>query len=229
MGKENIEDIVGKRIGIYDVIYECDFKSNDGHRMFHIRCSECGWESNIQMHQIKYKTACKHKNRFGKYIDNKQKWKNKRIYSIYFGILNRCYNKNEKSYRWYGAKGIKVCEQWIEDPASFEFWAINNGYSDNLTIDRINENKDYCPENCRWITRSNNAKYKSTTKITEVDGEKHTGKDWAKLLNLGPNTINKMLRENSEEKVKEFIRRRLKDLTKTRRSHQTWMNVYDLE
>lgn len=51
--KERKETIIGTRIGLYDVLYECDFKSNDGHRMFHVKCSECGWETNMQMHQIK--------------------------------------------------------------------------------------------------------------------------------------------------------------------------------
>lgn len=62
------ESIVGTRQGIFDVMYECDFKSNDGHRMFHVKCSECGWESNIQMHQIKYTTVCRHTDSAGNYI-----------------------------------------------------------------------------------------------------------------------------------------------------------------
>ena len=97
-----------------------------------------------------------------------------------------------------------------------------------MTIDRIDETKDYCPENCRWITLKNNSKYKSTTKITTVDGISHTGKEWADVLGLGINTINLMLRNYPEEQVQEFIRRRMADMNKTRRSHQTWMNVYGL-
>lgn len=98
-----------------------------------------------------------------------------------------------------------------------------------MTIDRKDESKDYSPDNCRWVTLSDNAKYKSTTRIIEVDGIEHTGREWPRFLNLGSNTINQMLREYPEEQVKEFIRLRLKDLTKTRHSHQTWMNVYGLE
>lgn len=222
-------NIVGTKIGIYEVLYECDFKSNDGHRMFHVRCSECGWETNIQMHQIKYTKKCKHKNRFGKYITPGKIWNNKRLYFIFKGMLDRCYNSKEKNYRWYGAKGVKVCGEWIQNPKSFEEWALDNGYKEGLTIDRIDESKDYSPENCRWITNEDNAKYKSTTRIIEVDDIQHTGREWPDLLNLGTNTINTMLRKYPEEQVKEFIRRRLQDLTKTRRSKQTWMNVYGLE
>lgn len=223
------ENIVGTKIGIYEVLYECDFKSNDGHRMFHVKCTKCGWETNKQMHQIQYVKECKHKNRFGEYIALGKTWKNKRIRNIFKGVLDRCYNPNDKNFKTYGGKGIKVCQEWIENPKLFELWSLENGYKDNLTIDRIDSNKDYCPENCQWITLSDNAKYKSTTRIIEVDGIEHTGREWPNFLILGTNTINKMLREYPEEQVKEFIRRRLKDKTKTRRSHQTWMNVYGLE
>lgn len=229
MGKRSEQNIVGTRIGLYDVLYECDFKSNDGHRMFHVKCSECEWETDMQMHQIKYTKECKHKNRFGNYIEPGKIWGNKRLHNIFQGMLDRCYNPKERAYRWYGAKGIKVCDEWLQNPKSFEEWALNNGYQKGLTIDRKDESKDYSPENCRWITLSNNAKYKSTTKIIEVDEVEYTGREWPNFLNLGTNTINKMLREYPEEQVKEFIRQRLQDLTKTRRSHQTWMNVYGLE
>ena len=67
MSKRKEENIIGTKIGIYEILYECDFKSNDGHRMCHVKCSECGWETNKQMHQIKYVKECKHKDRFGNY------------------------------------------------------------------------------------------------------------------------------------------------------------------
>lgn len=229
MGKRKELNIVGTRQGIFDVLYECNFKSNDGHRMFHVKCTECGWESDIQMHQIKYTKECRHKDRFGKYVTSVKVWSNQRLCHIFKGMLDRCYNQNNKTYRWYGAKGIKVCCEWLDNPASFEEWALSSGYEDGLTIDRKDEDKDYCPNNCRWITSQENAKYKSTTNILEVDGIFHTGSDWAKELNLGTMTINKFLRNYPKEQVKEFIRRRLKDKTKIRHSHQTWMDVYDLK
>ena len=231
MGKRNNKQIVGARIGLYDVLYECDFKSNDGHRMFHIKCSECGWETDARMHQINYLSKqCTHINnakgysyRHGHHI------KNAKLNKIFSGIINRCYNPNEKSYRWYGCKGIKVYQEWIDNPESFEEWAIKNGYEDGLTIDRIEEDKDYCPDNCRWITREDNSKYKSTTALLVVDDMVYTGREWADVLSLGTNTINTMLRKYPKEKVIEFIRRRLKDMAKTRPYKTTWMKVYGLE
>ena len=222
------ENIVGTRQGIFDVMYECNFKSNDGHRMFHVKCSECDWETNMQMHQVKYITKCCHINSSGNYIVS-YPWKTKRIGHIFRGMKQRCYNSKDKTYRWYGAKGIKICKEWLDNPLVFEEWSLSHGYQDNLTIDRIEENKDYSPENCRWVTNENNAKFKSTTRIIIVDGEQRTGREWADVLHLGTNTINMLLRSFSEEKVKQFIKERKKDFTKHRKSHQTWFDVYGIE
>lgn len=79
-----------------------------------------------------------------------------RLYDIWCGMRQRCYNPKNKRYKYYGAKGIKVDPPWDEfEP--FYYWAINNGYAENLTIDRKNSNKNYNPENCRWITVGENS------------------------------------------------------------------------
>lgn len=199
--------------------------------MFHIKCSECGWETDAQMHQINYLgKQCTHINnangysyRHGNHI------KNERLRRIFRDMINRYYNPKNKAYRWYGAKGIKLCQEWINNPKSFEEWSIANGYEDNLTIDRIEEEKDYCPDNCRWITIQDNAKYKSTTALLIVGNMVYTGREWADVLSLGTNTINTMLRNYPKEQVIEFIKRRMKDMTKTRPNKTTWMKVYGLE
>lgn len=82
-----------------------------------------------------------------------------RLYSIYFDMKQRCYNPNNQHYRWYGEKGIDICEEWLGDNGLQNFfeWALDNGYNDNLTIDRIESDKGYYPENCQWITQSLNS------------------------------------------------------------------------
>lgn len=226
------ENIVGTRQGIFDVMYECDFKSNDGHRMFHVKCSECGWESNIQMHQIKYTTICHHTDSVGNYIIPCA-WKNKRIGNIFSGMKQRCYNSKEKSYRWYGAKGIKICDEWLKNPLSFEEWSLTHGYQDNLSIDRLESDKDYCPENCCWLPLGENSQKAGVVNWLEIDGNKMTGREWADFLGLGMMTINKYLRAYPEEKVKELISAVMANpllvQNHVRKSHQTWFDVYGIE
>ena len=84
-------------------------------------------------------------------------WNNKRIEKIFKNMIQRCYNKNNKDYKWYGGKGIVICDEWRNNPKSFEEWAMDSGYDDTLTIDRIDEDKNYYPDNCRWILGSQNS------------------------------------------------------------------------
>lgn len=80
-----------------------------------------------------------------------------RLHRIWRGIKQRCYNQNSSMYKWYGAKGVVMCEEWRESFATFAAWAMANGYSDDLTIDRRQKTDSYSPEHCRWVTRAVNA------------------------------------------------------------------------
>jgi hypothetical protein len=79
-----------------------------------------------------------------------------RLYWIWRDIIKRCYNPNCKCYKWYGGKGVIVCDEWKTEYSNFRDWALANGYADELTIDRINPEKNYEPSNCQWITQSEN-------------------------------------------------------------------------
>lgn len=218
-------------IGIYELLHECDYKSKYGNKLYRVKCKMCGYETEATYSQIKrYSQICHHKNKFNRYIfgEHTVYWKNKRIQIIFSDMKDRCYNENCKDYKWYGAKNIKIYDEWLLNPSLFENWAINNGYKENLTIDRIDSSKDYSPENCRWILKEDSAKYKSTTNLIEVNGEIHSGRDWSKICNLGINTINKMFKKYGEHITKEFIKARLKDMTKIQEYNTNWLDLYNI-
>ena len=81
-----------------------------------------------------------------------------RLYNIYFHMKSRCYRKTDHKYKNYGARGIKVCPSWLNDYLTFKSWALRNGYKDNLTIDKRDNNGNYSPKNCQWLTRAENTK-----------------------------------------------------------------------
>lgn len=84
--------------------------------------------------------------------------KNKRLFNIWSCMKQRCNNPNHTAARWYHEKGIRVCKEWENDFYSFQTWAYSNGYFDDASIDRINPNGNYSPDNCRWITLTENRK-----------------------------------------------------------------------
>lgn len=79
-----------------------------------------------------------------------------RIYQTWRNMKTRCYKEYDRKYKFYGGKGIKVCDEWLTNFKSFYEWAMQNGYTDEMTIDRIDSKKDYCPENCRWVSMIEN-------------------------------------------------------------------------
>lgn len=107
-----------------------------------------------------------------------------RIYQIYQGMKQRCYNPNNDAFSHYGGRGISICREWLGENGlqNFISWSLNNGYEENLTIDRINNNGNYEPSNCQWVTRSyNSAKGKS--KIEDFESNPNSvGKVIQKLM-----------------------------------------------
>ena len=224
---------VGEKIGIYEILYMRDYKSNDGHKVYHIKCNECGWESDIQYRNIKYLSQkCNHLNAANAYVNfnGKNKWQNKRLKTIFNGMVHRCYNKSDKHYNIYGGKGITICNDWLFDHSSFEKWALNNGYNDNLTIDRIDSDKNYCPDNCQWIPLEENARKAGKVNWITVNGETLTGKQWSKKLGLGDSTINRLIKKHGVENIKELIFRMIKEppALKHRKPRESWLSTYGL-
>ena len=114
---------------------------------------------------------------------------NTHLYYVWRSIKYRCYNKNTKAFKNYGARGIAVCDEWLHDFQAFYEWSMSHGYNDTLTIDRIDNNGDYEPSNCRWITMKQQARNRRTNVNYTINGETHCVMDWCKILGLNYKTV----------------------------------------
>lgn len=111
-----------------------------------------------------------------------------RLYRIWKSMRQRCRDPHCNRYYIYGGKGVKVCQEW-DDFACFRQWALENGYSDNLTIDRINVDGDYEPSNCRWVSNIVQQNNRSTNRRLSFMGEEHTLSEWSRLTGIRAHTI----------------------------------------
>lgn len=114
---------------------------------------------------------------------------NTKLHPVWRGMKQRCYNKNDKRYKYYGARDIAVCDEWRNDFMAFYTWSMNNGYKEGLTIDRIDVNGNYEPNNCRWITQKQQNKNTRYNKNYTINGETHCLKDWCTILRLKYSTV----------------------------------------
>lgn len=112
-----------------------------------------------------------------------------RLYRIWTGIIDRCTHRRNNLSKHYADAKIKICEEWRHDFMAFYNWALSNGYSDNLSIDRIDNNKGYNPENCRWATLFQQANNKSNNIIVSNNGVSHTAAEWCRIIGLSYKTF----------------------------------------
>lgn len=122
-----------------------------------------------------------------------------RINRIWLRMRNRCNNKNNEQYKNYGGRGIKVCDEWLNKDngfMNFYNWAINNGYKENLTIDRIDVNGDYEPNNCRWITMFDQQSNKRNNRFIEYYGKIYTVSQLSRYLKINKDTLIKRINNN---------------------------------
>ena len=102
----------------------------------------------------------------------------------YYHIKERCYNPNSKAYKRYGGRGIKMCDEWLNDYELFEKWALSHGYEQHLAIDRINNDGNYSPDNCRFVTPKENNQNRRTTRFYTINGVTKNLQQWCDTYHM---------------------------------------------
>ena len=182
-------DITGNKYNKWTVIERAENDKNGGARWL-CRC-ECGNEKIVQASHLKngasQSCGCLNKER-SRQAHTKHSMSNERLYRTYKHMMNRCNNANVDGYELYGGRGISVCDEWQEF-IPFKEWALNNGYNDNLTLDRIDCNGNYEPANCRWITIKEQQCNKRNNHLVTYKGITKTISQWAEKKGMQYNTL----------------------------------------
>lgn len=145
------------------------------------KIKSCGhlWKSRSERQKIAYRSIAKEKH--SGCAD--------RLYFVWASMRRRCDSPKNTSYKNYGGRGIRVCDEWNNDYGAFRNWAISSGYDENAprgacTLDRINPDGNYCPENCTWVSMKKQSNNRRNTYTITLNGETHTASEWAEITGI---------------------------------------------
>lgn len=183
------------------VIRTITMNKNKKGQYFELKCLKCG-KIQVKSRKVVYDKQCKCECSYkrAKHIDNGKT----RLNNIYFNMKARCYNSNQWNYQYYGGRGIKVCDEWKNNYNSFYNWALENGYQDNLSIDRIDTNGNYEPSNCRWVTDKEQKNNTRRNHYITYKGKTQSMSKWAEELNISYTTLRSRINTNKWSIEKAF-------------------------
>lgn len=199
------DDMTGQKYGSLVVIERA---KNHGHCTYWVCRCDCGRLRECQASCLKAGTVnscgCKTSEHCwtAKTVHNLT---NTRIHHIWSNMKQRCYNKKSRAYRLYGERGVVVCDEWRNNFMRFYRWAKANNYKENLTLDRIDVNGNYCPENCRWVDNITQQNNKRNSHYLTYNGRTYTVSEWGRITGIKPGTIFARLRRGTKTILKKVV------------------------
>lgn len=191
-------DLTGKRFGRLVAIKrgEDELRKDGRHNSTFICQCDCGNIVRVVSSRLKsgntQSCGCLHKQKTSE-INKSHGMRNTRIYGIWCRMKQRCYNPNSIDYKEYGGRGISVAEEWKNSFENFMEWSMISGYSDNLTIDRKDNERGYSPDNCQWVSRSIQSNNKRNNRKISFNGKIQNISEWAKETGISRATIAKRI------------------------------------
>lgn len=187
-----VKDITGQRFGRLTVLEYAG--TNNWHKSLWLCRCDCGNEKiiageSLRRNRTRSCGCLDHEKHLSSPNRKVHGMHGTRIYRIWKGMKTRCTNTNIPDFNLYGGRGIEVCGEWLNDFQAFYDWAMANGYSDDLTIDRIDVNGNYEPSNCRWVTIEVQANNKRNVKLYEYNGNIHSLSEWAAITGINRRTL----------------------------------------
>ena len=183
MGK--LIDLTGQRFGRWMVLGEAK-------RKYYVTCQcDCGAIRDVYANNLilgkSVSCGCYCKEQTARATQTHGESKT-RLYRIWSTMISRCFIDTQTSFKFYGGRGITVSDEW-KNYETFREWSLENGYSDSLSLDRIDSNGDYCPENCRWVTKKEQANNTRGNRVIECFGKAKTLQAWADERGINAGTI----------------------------------------
>ena len=191
-------DLTGQKFGRLTVIERVE-NAKDGQACWLCKC-ECGNTKRVKARDLRRgntrSCGCLQKEYMESDWNKTHGFRHTRIYKIWTDMKQRCFNSKDTHFRQYGGRGITVCDEWKDNFMSFYNWSMANGYTDDLTLDRIDNNKGYSPENCKYATRQEQANNRRSNHFLTYNNETHSLSDWSRIMGIKYSALLNRIRRN---------------------------------
>lgn len=192
------QDLIGQR---FDQLLVVKALGKQGrHYMLECVC-DCGKTTIIRKTRLKEQTIIGCGCRRGKWTRHCES--NTKLYRVWDSMVRRCHSKTHRAYERYGARGIRVCDEW-RDYVAFRDWAVSNGYTKGLTIERINNDLGYNANNCCWATRKQQQNNRAVCVYISYQGQTKTLTEWSEKFGITLNATRKFFKNNDQAKRAEY-------------------------